>query len=169
MSLFATRSHVKINNICGTEKELVHDDVTLIALEIYYLDFARVGGFHMQDSGINPVKGSIHRFFPLPVVFFPYTVFHGRLPGFIDGPVFAQLLRIGPVSDSHTGGIGGAQSRRLRNGRSNYRHVEQISLKLHEQLVGDHAAVHAQDLPTDEAGLVGAEKSNQSGNLVRSA
>ena len=52
-----------------------------------------------------------------------------------------QRLDVGPEADRQAGGVGGAERRRLGDDRPHDGHVEHVGERLHEQVVGGHAAV----------------------------
>ena len=87
----------------------------------------------------------------------------------------AQVLQVGPEADGQPGGIGGPQGRGFGDLRPDHRHVEDVGLKLHQQRVGDHAAVHLEPGQghagievhglDDVMGLVRAGLQNGPGNM----
>src|SRR5467141_3163551 len=94
-------------------------------------------------SGFNPVKRSGDRFLPLLVQLLALRFGEVRLPGAVDRPVGAQLFQAGKEFYRQAGGIGCAERRRLLNHRAHHLAVQNIRLKLHQQLVRYHAAIHA--------------------------
>src|SRR6202035_735726 len=74
---------------------------------------------------------------------------HLRLEGAVDGPLGFDLLRAAPEAYGDTCEIGGTKSCGLRHLWSLDSDAEDIGLELHEQVIDDRAAVHAQRLQVD--------------------
>ena len=69
---------------------------------------------------------------------------HLRGPSTVLCPVADDVALASPEADGDPCGVGGTQRRRLGYPRATDVDAELVCLKLHEQLIGDHAAVDAQ-------------------------
>src|SRR6266545_7438355 len=75
--------------------------------------------------------------------------FHRVREAAVDLPLRRDLLLVLPVADRQTREIRRAQRRGLGDFRPHYGYTQQVRLKLHQQIVGRRAAVHAQLLQSD--------------------
>ncbi len=94
----------------------------------------------------HPVVGSIDGFQPALIQIVPLVIRHLRLPGVICLPVAAQIIQVVPETHRQTGSISRSESGRLGNFGTDDRHIQDICLELHEQIVLHHAAVHFEAL-----------------------
>src|SRR5438128_11747376 len=69
-----------------------------------------------------------------------------RCPGMGGGPFLAEVLRILEKSYSKTGGVGCPERGSIIDRRLHHRPVEDIGLKLHEQIVLHHASIYSEHL-----------------------
>src|SRR2546430_15279025 len=69
-----------------------------------------------------------------------------RCPGMGGGPFLAEVLRILEKSYSKTGGAGCPERGRFIDRRLHHRPVEDIGLKLDEQMVLHHASIYSEHL-----------------------
>src|SRR5882762_9216159 len=96
------------------------------------------------SSRVRPVQRSRHRFLPLPVHAFATSLFHARFPFPVHRPIRPQFLQCREKVHRQPSGIGGAQRGGFLNHRPHYFAIENIGLKLHQQLISHHPAVHPQ-------------------------
>ncbi len=65
-----------------------------------------------------------------------FILAHGDVKSPIDFPVGLEIFPILPESDCQPGKVGGAKCGGFGHFGPDYRHAQQVSLKLHEQVVG---------------------------------
>src|SRR5580704_11456823 len=89
----------------------------------------------------NPVERAGDRSLPQVVHLLALSVLQIRLPGAINRPIRAKIFQVFEVANGQAGGVGRSErgSSVFRHG-SNYRAVENVRLKLHQQFIGNHAA-----------------------------
>src|SRR5262249_52070383 len=98
---------------------------------------------------VEPVEGPRDGLLPELVVLVARRGVHPRLPALVLGPVVADVVLAGPEAGREARRVRRAERCRLGDDRPDDRNAEQIGLELHQQVVGDHAAVDLQRLELD--------------------
>src|SRR5690606_10098688 len=93
---------------------------------------------------VHPLEGLRHGLLPVAVEALALAGLHRRAPALVLGPVVDDVLLALPEPDRDARGVRGTERRGLRDLRPHDVHAELVRLELHEQLVGDHAAVDAE-------------------------
>src|ERR1022692_2514078 len=98
---------------------------------------------------LQPVERPGDGLLPKRVQFLAPGGFHLRAPGMVHAPAGAEIVDILKESDGESGGVGGAEGGGFLHGGAHHRPVQNIRLELHEEIVGDHAAILSQDVELD--------------------
>src|SRR6266404_4964380 len=99
-----------------------------------------------HESLVHPIKGPCHSLVPLPVQTLTAPLFHARLPFAVHRPIRPQLLQPRKKTNRQPRHISRAQRRSLLNHRTHHFAIQNIRLKLHQQLVHHRSEEHTSEL-----------------------
>src|SRR5580698_968781 len=89
--------------------------------------------FSVRSGG--PIQRTAHRLLPGVEQCRAAIFRHLRIPALVDRPVADEILAIAPIPDRESRRVCRTQGGGLRNFRPHHRHIENVGLKLHQQLV----------------------------------
>src|SRR5690349_17349731 len=109
----------------------------------------------LESAGpVDPIERTAYGFLPRGIELRAPRLRHRGMPAPLDAPVAHELGAVCPITHREPGRVCGPERRGLGDARPHDGNAELVGLKLHQELVRDHAAVDAQLLDRDAGVLL---------------